>query len=143
MRLVTIDGDDKGAREAMLVDLVAALVRRGLTVSAVHHGAAVDRPGKDSFRHREAGAREVMVTSTHRWALIGASSPAGLAAADLARRMTPADVVVADGPVAGAAPLAVVTVGSPPDTAAAPVIAGGAPEAVAEAVLARLGSVGR
>ena len=48
------------------------LVRRGISVSTMkhaHHGFDVDQPGKDSYRHREAGATEVLVASERRWAL--------------------------------------------------------------------------
>jgi molybdopterin-guanine dinucleotide biosynthesis protein len=66
-----------GRRDLMLA-LVGELTRRGLRVSAVI-GAddvdGIDKPGKDSHRHREAGAGEVMVTSAKRWALIHGDGP--------------------------------------------------------------------
>ncbi|TIR96284.1 MAG: molybdopterin-guanine dinucleotide biosynthesis protein B, partial [Mesorhizobium sp.] len=57
----------------MTVKLVAELVRRGRTVSTVkhaHHDFDIDKPGTDSFRHRQAGAMEVAVVSGRRWALM-------------------------------------------------------------------------
>ena len=51
---------------------INALIAQGLSVSTVkhaHHEFDLDQPGKDSFRHREAGCREVLVTSAVRWAL--------------------------------------------------------------------------
>jgi len=81
--------------------LIPALIARGLTVSTLkhaHHAFDVDRPGKDSHTHREAGAAEVMVASSRRWALIhelrGAPEP-DLDA--LAARMTPVDLLLIEG----------------------------------------------
>ncbi|TIT38994.1 MAG: molybdopterin-guanine dinucleotide biosynthesis protein B, partial [Mesorhizobium sp.] len=53
--------------------LVAELVRRGWKVSTVkhaHHDFDIDKPGADSFRHRQAGATEVAIVSGNRWALM-------------------------------------------------------------------------
>ncbi|TIM35773.1 MAG: molybdopterin-guanine dinucleotide biosynthesis protein B, partial [Mesorhizobium sp.] len=53
--------------------LVAELVRRGWKVSTVkhaHHDFDIDKPGADSFRHRQAGATEVAIVSDRRWALM-------------------------------------------------------------------------
>ncbi|MEC8666783.1 MAG: molybdopterin-guanine dinucleotide biosynthesis protein B, partial [Pseudomonadota bacterium] len=53
--------------------LVAEFTARGLRVSTVkhtHHRVDLDKPGKDSHRHREAGAQEVLIVSENRWALL-------------------------------------------------------------------------
>lgn len=53
--------------------LVAEFTARGYRVSTIkhaHHTTDVDQPGRDSFRHREAGATEVMLASPNRWALM-------------------------------------------------------------------------
>jgi len=87
-------GGDGGRRAAALIALVAALSRRGLAVSAVHcpgAGVAIDRPGKDSDRHRAAGAAEVMITSAKRWALVG---DGGGELAPLLARLATVDVVL-------------------------------------------------
>ena len=55
------------------VEQVRAAVARRLTVSTVkhaHHAFDIDHPGKDSYRHREAGCSEVLITSGTRWALM-------------------------------------------------------------------------
>lgn len=60
-------------KTTLLSNLVPNLIRRGLSVSTMkhtHHDFDMDQPGKDSHRHREAGAREVLVTSQKRWALL-------------------------------------------------------------------------
>lgn len=63
-----------GSGKTTLIEkLLPILAGRGLRVSTLkhaHHAFQLDRPGKDSWRHREAGAVEVMVSSPHRWALI-------------------------------------------------------------------------
>ena len=62
--------------------LIPRFVQRGLRVSLVkhaHHNFDVDTPGKDSWRHRQAGASEILVTSSRRWVLMhelrGAQEP--------------------------------------------------------------------
>src|SRR5205823_13433433 len=74
---------------------------RGVTLSTIkhaHHAFDIDQPGKDSWRHRQAGAREVMVSSDHRWALMhelrGAPEPS---LDELVRRMSPVDLVLVEG----------------------------------------------
>jgi molybdopterin-guanine dinucleotide biosynthesis protein B len=63
-----------------------------------HHVFDVDKPGKDSFRHREAGATEVLVSSEHRWALMhehrGGVEPS---AVELMRHMSPVDLLLIEG----------------------------------------------
>ena len=88
-------------KTTLLVKLIAVLSDRGLTVSTVkhaHHSFDIDRPGKDSHRHRMAGAQQVMVASGQRWALMhelrGADEPA---MADLIARLDPADLVLVEG----------------------------------------------
>lgn len=71
--LFGITGPPGSGKADLMVDLVSELSRRGLRVStilSVDEQAAIDQPGKDSFRHRAAGADEVLVTSAQRWALI-------------------------------------------------------------------------
>jgi molybdopterin-guanine dinucleotide biosynthesis protein B len=81
--------------------LVPELIRRGITVSTVkhaHHDFDVDRPGKDSYEHRAAGAKEVMVASSVRWALMhegrGEAEPT---LDELVARMAPVDLILIEG----------------------------------------------
>ena len=63
MRAFGVAGWSGSGKTTLLVRLIPELVGRGFRVSTVkhaHHAFDVDRPGKDSFRHREAGAREVI-----------------------------------------------------------------------------------
>ncbi len=63
-----------------------------------HHSFDVDKPGKDSYVHREAGATEVLVTSEHRWALMhenrGRPEPS---MDELIGHMTPVDLLLVEG----------------------------------------------
>ena len=101
MRVIGLAGWSGAGKTTLVVRLVPELIRRGLTVSTMkhaHHGFDVDQPGKDSHRHREAGATEVLVGSELRWALMhenrGAPEPS---AAELMRHMTPVDLLIVEG----------------------------------------------
>jgi molybdopterin-guanine dinucleotide biosynthesis protein B len=91
-----------GAGKTTLIEkLIPRFVARGLSVSLIkhtHHGFDIDRPGKDSYRHREAGCREVMVTSNRRWALMhelrGEAVPT---LADHVAVLAPCDLVLVEG----------------------------------------------
>jgi len=73
MKVYGIAGFKNSGKTTLVVDLVQELTARGLRVATVkhaHHEFDIDHPGKDSFRHRQAGAAEVIVASTKRWAHI-------------------------------------------------------------------------
>ncbi|RUW92022.1 molybdopterin-guanine dinucleotide biosynthesis protein B, partial [Mesorhizobium sp. M8A.F.Ca.ET.059.01.1.1] len=81
--------------------LVAELVRRGWKVSTIkhaHHDFDIDKPGADSFRHRQAGATEVAIVSGNRWALMhelrGEDEPPLDA---ILSRLAPCDIVLVEG----------------------------------------------
>ncbi len=72
-RVFGVTGWKNSGKTTLTERLVAEFVRRGFSVSTVkhaHHGFDVDRPGSDSFRHRAAGAGEVAIVSSNRWALM-------------------------------------------------------------------------
>jgi len=101
MRILGLAGWSGSGKTTLLTALVPELTARGLRVSTIkhaHHEFDIDRPGKDSWRHREAGAHEVMVGSARRWALMhelrGAAEPTLDA---LVARMSPVDVVLVEG----------------------------------------------
>ena len=73
MHIFNLTGAESEARNELLVSLVATLSQRGLRVStalAMPNGFDLDKPGKDSYEHRRAGAREVALASEQRWALM-------------------------------------------------------------------------
>jgi molybdopterin-guanine dinucleotide biosynthesis adapter protein len=101
MRVIGLAGWSGAGKTTLIVKLIPYLRGRGITVSTLkhaHHAFDVDQPGKDSYLHREAGAREVLVASSRRFALMhelrGAEEP-GLA--ELLRRMSAADLVLVEG----------------------------------------------
>jgi molybdopterin-guanine dinucleotide biosynthesis protein B len=68
-----VTGWKNSGKTTLVTRLVAEFTHRGLAVATVkhaHHAFDIDQPGTDSFRHREAGAREVMIVSGTRWALM-------------------------------------------------------------------------
>ncbi len=73
LRLYGVMGWKNTGKTTLMERLVATLTARGLTVSTVkhvHHDVDLDQPGKDTFRHRAAGAAEVILASAHRFALL-------------------------------------------------------------------------
>ncbi len=101
MRIFGLAGWSGSGKTTLLAALIPELAARGLTVSTIkhaHHEFDIDRPGKDSWRHRQAGAREVMVASSRRWALMhelrDAPEPPF---EDLVARMSPVDLLLVEG----------------------------------------------
>lgn len=90
-----------GSGKTTLITAVLPLLRaRGLTVSTVkhtHHGFDMDRPGKDSFRHRQAGAHEILVASSERWALLHEVDGQEPGLPDLLQRLQWVDLVLVEG----------------------------------------------
>lgn len=73
MEVFGLAGWSGSGKTTLMVRLIPALVRRGLRVSTLkhaHHNFDVDKPGKDSYEHRQAGATEVLISSGRRWALM-------------------------------------------------------------------------
>ena len=73
MRIFGIAGYKNAGKTTLVVDVVRELTRRGhrvATIKHAHHEFDIDHPGKDSYLHRAAGASEVIVASSVRWAHI-------------------------------------------------------------------------
>lgn len=73
MKAIGFAGFSGSGKTTLVERLIPALKLRGLRVSVVkhaHHDFDIDHPGKDTYRHREAGAFEVVVASDRRLALI-------------------------------------------------------------------------
>ena len=101
MNVYGVIGWKNAGKTSLMERLVAEISARGLRVSTVkhvHHDVDLDQPGKDTWRHRQAGAREVVMASAHRFAVLhelrGAAEPS---LADLLARMAPVDLVLVEG----------------------------------------------
>lgn len=101
MRLFGVVGWKNSGKTGLMERLVAEFTARGLAVSTVkhaHHTTDVDQSGRDSHRHRMAGARETLLASPNRWALMaelrGAPEPP---LPELLRRLSACDLVLIEG----------------------------------------------
>lgn len=101
MKIFGLVGWSGSGKTTLLVKLIPELVARGVSVSTMkhaHHGFDVDKPGKDSYEHRAAGATEVLVTSANRWALMhenrGAPEPT---IEELVPHMSHVDLLLIEG----------------------------------------------
>lgn len=101
MRIIGLAGWSGSGKTTLLTKLIPRLTARGKRVSTLkhaHHNFDIDRPGKDSFEHRSAGATEVLVVSGNRWALMhelrGAPSPA---LPEMLSKLSKVDLVLVEG----------------------------------------------
>ena len=101
MKLWGVVGWKNSGKTGLMERLVTEFTSRGLTVSTLkhaHHTFDVDHEGKDSHRHRVAGATEVLLASRNRWALMhelkGEEEPS---LSDLLPRLAPVDLVLVEG----------------------------------------------
>lgn len=101
MKVYGVVGWKNSGKTTLVERLVAEIVSRGFSVSTLkhaHHGFDLDPPGKDSRRHREAGAREVVVSSGRRWAMMHELRGAPEARPDdLIAKLSPVDLVIVEG----------------------------------------------
>lgn len=101
MRLYGIVGWKNAGKTGLMERLVTEITGRGISVSTIkhaHHSFDVDHPGKDSYRHRVAGATEVLLASRNRFALMhelrGEDEPVLSA---LLEKLAPVDLVLVEG----------------------------------------------
>jgi len=101
MKIFGFAGYSGSGKTTLIEKLIPLFTKRGLRVSLIkhaHHMFDVDTPGKDSYRHRQAGCTEVLVTSSRRWVLMselrGAPEPD---LNELIARMSPCDLLLVEG----------------------------------------------
>jgi molybdopterin-guanine dinucleotide biosynthesis adapter protein len=101
MKVIGLAGWSGAGKTTLLTRVIPHLLNEGLRISVIkhaHHNFDVDVPGKDSWRHRHAGAEEVLVSSGKRWALMhelrGAAEPR---LPELLAKMARVDLVVVEG----------------------------------------------
>jgi molybdopterin-guanine dinucleotide biosynthesis protein B len=100
MKLLGLTGWSGSGKTQLLTAMLPLLTARGLRVSTVkhaHHGFDLDQPGKDSFRHRQAGATEVLIGSARRWALLHELEGPEPTLPELLARLSPVDLVLVEG----------------------------------------------
>ena len=101
MRIVGLAGWSGSGKTTLVTKVIPVLVRRGLRVATVkhaHHEFDTDQPGKDSWLHRQAGASEVAIVSSRRWAVVhelrDAPEPP---LEDMLQKLSPVDLVIVEG----------------------------------------------
>jgi len=101
MRIIGLAGWSGSGKTTLITKLIPCLLARGLRVSTLkhaHHGFDLDKPGKDSFVHRVAGATEVIISSAKRWAILHElREEPEWDMADLVAKMSPVDLVLVEG----------------------------------------------
>ena len=101
MKVFGLAGWSGSGKTTLVVRLIPELGRRGISVSTMkhaHHNFDVDKPGKDSYEHRAAGATEVLVTSANRWALMHENRDQPEPSLDvLLEKLSPVDLLLIEG----------------------------------------------
>ena len=101
MKVIGLAGWSSAGKTTLLSRLIPILTAEGLRISTIkhaHHKFDVDVPGKDSWRHREAGATEVLVASGRRWALMHELRKAPEPSlTELLERMARVDLIIVEG----------------------------------------------
>lgn len=101
MKIFGVIGWKNSGKTGLVERLVAEISARGYTVSTVkhaHHSFDIDHPGRDSYRHRDAGAREVLLTSRNRWALMHEiKDTQEIPLDELLKKLSPVDLVLIEG----------------------------------------------
>jgi molybdopterin-guanine dinucleotide biosynthesis protein B len=101
MRIIGLAGWSGSGKTTLVTSVIPVLVKRGLKVATVkhaHHEFDLDQPGKDSWLHREAGASEVAIVSSRRWAIMhelrGEAEPP---LAEVLAKLSGVDLVIIEG----------------------------------------------
>jgi molybdopterin-guanine dinucleotide biosynthesis adapter protein len=100
MRIYGVIGWKNAGKTSLMERLVSEITARSFTVSTVkhvHHDVDLDQPGKDSFRHRAAGASEVVLASAHRFALMREHRGPEPDLREILSRMAPVDLILVEG----------------------------------------------
>lgn len=100
-RVFGITGYSGSGKTTLIEGIVPRIIARGYSVSLIKHAHAgfdIDRPGKDSYRHREAGCREVLLASESRWVLMHERRAPGELDIDAhIARLSPCDLILVEG----------------------------------------------
>lgn len=100
MRVYGVIGWKNSGKTSLMERLVAEITGRGFSVSTVkhvHHDVDLDHPGKDTWRHRAAGASEVVLASAHRFAILREHRGPEPDLSEVLARLAPVDLVLVEG----------------------------------------------
>ena len=101
MRIYGVVGFKNAGKTGLMERLVTEITGRGFSVSTLkhaHHSFDVDHPGKDSYRHRHAGAHQVLLSSRARWALMTERRDAEeVPLSELLKQLDPVDLILVEG----------------------------------------------
>ena len=100
MKAIGFIGYSNTGKTTLIEKLIPLFSARGMKVAAVknaHHGFDMDRPGKDSYRYREAGAAQVLIATGQRWALLTETPQGHASLDDLIAQLAPCDLVIIEG----------------------------------------------
>ncbi len=100
MKVLGLSGWSGSGKTTLLTALIPCFAARGLSVSTIkhaHHALELDQPGKDSHRHRQAGAAETMLAHAAGFALFAGSRGAEPSLLALLARLAPVDLVLVEG----------------------------------------------
>ncbi|MGA9005317.1 MAG: molybdopterin-guanine dinucleotide biosynthesis protein B [Xanthobacteraceae bacterium] len=100
-RVIGLAGWSGSGKTTLVTRVIPVLVERGLKVATVkhaHHDFDLDQPGKDSWLHRQAGAREVAIVSSRRWAIVHElKDEAEPPLMDILAKLSAVDLVIVEG----------------------------------------------
>jgi molybdopterin-guanine dinucleotide biosynthesis protein B len=100
MKVIGFIGYSNTGKTTLIEKLIPIFIARGLTVSTVknaHHGFDMDRPGKDSYRYRQAGSAQVLIATAERWALLTEVRQGPAPLDELIAQLAPCDLVLVEG----------------------------------------------
>jgi molybdopterin-guanine dinucleotide biosynthesis protein B len=101
MRVIGLAGWSGSGKTTLVTKVIPVLVKRGLKIATVkhaHHEFDTDQPGKDSWLHRRAGAAEVAVVSSRRWAIVHElEDEPEPSLDDVLMKLSPIDLVIVEG----------------------------------------------
>lgn len=100
MQIYGVTGWKNSGKTGLMERLISEFVARGLRVSSVkhaHHSVDIDQPGKDSHRHRSAGASEVILATNARYAIMHENQDGEPPLSELLNRLRPVDLVLVEG----------------------------------------------
>ena len=100
-KIIGFAGYSGSGKTTLLEKVIPLLTAQGLRIAVIkhaHHDFDIDKPGKDTYRHRQAGASEVMIISGHRWALMHElREEKEPSMEELCARFSPCDLILAEG----------------------------------------------